>query len=96
MPVDALDKDIYDSGRDAIGELGGDKTAEVGSLIGRGEERQYLDVGGEGTVLGWVGECEDGGRQSGEVVRGEGGPEIEYCKRRQCSQRVDLFETLIF
>ena len=52
MPVDALDKDIYDSGRDAIGELGGDKTAEVGSLIGRGEERQYLDVGGEGTVLG--------------------------------------------
>jgi len=52
LPVDAFDKDIHDSGRDAIGEWGEEETAEVGFGIGRGEEGEDLDVGGEGAVLG--------------------------------------------
>ncbi len=60
LPVDALDKDIYNSGRDATGKWGGDETAEVGFGIGRGEKGEDLDVCGEGTVLGRVGEGEDG------------------------------------
>jgi hypothetical protein len=52
LPVDALDKDIYNSGRDATREWGVDKTAKVGFCIGRGEEGEDLNVCGEGTALG--------------------------------------------
>jgi len=52
LPIDAFDKDIYNSGCDATGEWGDDETAEVGVSIGRGEEGKDLDVGGEGTALG--------------------------------------------
>jgi len=52
VPVDAFDKDIYNSGRDATGDWGGNETAEVGFGVGRREEGKDLDVGGEGTALG--------------------------------------------
>jgi len=90
LPVDALDKDIYNSGRDVTGEWGGDETAEVGFGIGGGEEGEDLDVCREGTALSRAGEGEDGGAQLGEVVRGERAPEVEHCEGRQCTQRVDL------
>jgi len=46
LPIDAFDKDIYNSGRDATGEWGADETAEVGFRIGIGEKGKDLDVGG--------------------------------------------------
>jgi len=46
LPIDAFDKDIYNSGGDATGEWGTDETTEVGFSIGRGEKGKDLDVGG--------------------------------------------------
>ena len=52
VPGDVFDKDIYNSGRDATRDWGGDETAEVGFGVRGGEEGKDLDVGGEGLMLG--------------------------------------------
>jgi len=52
VPVDAFDKDIHNSGRDAMGDWGDDETTKVGFGVRRREEGKDLDVGGEGTALG--------------------------------------------